>query len=250
MRKWSARSAQGFTLIELLVVIAIIAILAAILFPVFSQAREKARQSSCASNLKQLALGIFQYLQDYDEHFPFSVIPGDPNPPNCTAEAWGRVIFPYVKNRELFICPTHGKGPDFNRAQCDYVGFFWWDTSYAMNQGASNQIGCGWTAGHLPRIRTPADTVLLVETKGTGWMGLRAHAGVGGPPGMAAGYWESDPCGWWGQPWNQIDYRHNETANVAFVDGHVKAMKQGHLEAVGQNGAAPRTPNYTLWDWY
>src|SRR5215472_10879429 len=101
---------RGFTLIELLVVIAIIAILAAILFPVFAQAREKARQTSCLSNEKQLALAIMMYVQDYDEHFPIYEYPflnalNDPpfDPPVIDATVgWNEEIYPYIKNVQLF----------------------------------------------------------------------------------------------------------------------------------------------------
>ena len=88
---------RGFTLIELLVVIAIIAILAAILFPVFAKAREKARQSSCLSNLKQLGLGILSYAQDYDERFPMALA-GGPTPP---IYLFPELIDPYVKNAQI-----------------------------------------------------------------------------------------------------------------------------------------------------
>ena len=111
---------RGFTLIELLVVIAIIAILAAILFPVFARAREKARQSACLSNLKQMGLALMQYVQDYDGTYPNAVIAG------CHYDAaypsedgimrpWERnisgypvVLMPYVKNRQIFFCPSDG----------------------------------------------------------------------------------------------------------------------------------------------
>jgi len=97
------KSSAGFTLIELLVVIAIIAILASILFPVFAQAREKARQSSCLSNQKQLALGVLTYVQDYDEGFPlsqFRVTPpvGNASPSGDTAYEWTWAVQPYIKN--------------------------------------------------------------------------------------------------------------------------------------------------------
>ena len=92
---------RGFTLIELLVVIAIIAILAAILFPVFAKAREKARQSSCSSNLKQLSLAVLQYVQDYDEMLPDA---------ECNGYYDGRVWIisniPYIKNQQIFRCPS------------------------------------------------------------------------------------------------------------------------------------------------
>src|SRR3954462_467000 len=92
----NSRSAQGFTLIELLVVIAIIAILAAILFPVFARARENARRTSCLSNLKQIGLGIMQYTQDFDETLPVYDYP-----PNGT-HGWSNAIEPYLKSAQIF----------------------------------------------------------------------------------------------------------------------------------------------------
>src|SRR5687767_13552480 len=120
---------RGFTLIELLVVIAIIAILAAILFPVFARARENARRASCQSNLKQIALGMIQYTQDYDERLPLmfymrnmTYLPaGDPgqlpNPmtydSNVTGgnfvTSWVDEIQPYVKSQQIFACPSDSK---------------------------------------------------------------------------------------------------------------------------------------------
>src|SRR5262249_27320458 len=103
---------SGFTLIELLVVIAIIAILAAILFPVFAKAREKARHSSCLSNMKQCALSILMYVQDYDETFPRVPNVADPYlNPNATVEKqgwlyWAQMIRPYVKNEQILACPS------------------------------------------------------------------------------------------------------------------------------------------------
>lgn len=93
-----ANKRKGFTLIELLVVIAIIAILAAILFPVFAQAREKARAITCVSNLNQIGLGMMQYLQDYDDRFPTSWAKGFPGDPN-----W--YIQPYLKSLDVLTCP-------------------------------------------------------------------------------------------------------------------------------------------------
>src|SRR6059036_2233853 len=95
----SPRSRAGFTLIELLVVIAIIAILAAILFPVFAQAREKARSASCQSNLKQLGLAIMMYKQDYDEHFPFGGWRPDFGKGGDGTWDWQNTVAPYVKNK-------------------------------------------------------------------------------------------------------------------------------------------------------
>lgn len=99
---------KGFTLIELLVVIAIIALLAAILFPVFARARENARKSSCANNLKQIGVGMIQYGQDYDDFMPASVAFGGVAGSHYT---WPTMVMPYVKNEQIFACPSASRGP-------------------------------------------------------------------------------------------------------------------------------------------
>ena len=109
------RSPHGFTLIELLVVIAIIAILAAILFPVFAQAREKARQSTCLSNLKQLSMGVLMYVQDYDEQFPppagliYTSPVGKSNCMECNG--WELLTKPYTKSDNIYLCPDWRRIP-------------------------------------------------------------------------------------------------------------------------------------------
>lgn len=97
------RSRKGFTLIELLVVIAIIVILAAILFPVFAKAREKARQSSCVANVKQIMNAVGMYTQDYDEVFPSACVWGYPDPWTF----WPHQLQAYIKNWDVYDCPSN-----------------------------------------------------------------------------------------------------------------------------------------------
>ena len=105
------RKQNGFTLIELLVVIAIISILAAILFPVFARARESARRSSCASNLKQIGIAATMYIQDFDETYPVAnlQVPSSDGMSGYTSSYWFNVLQPYAKNRQIWYCPTAGR---------------------------------------------------------------------------------------------------------------------------------------------
>jgi prepilin-type N-terminal cleavage/methylation domain-containing protein len=122
------KSHKGFTLIELLVVIAIIAILAAILFPVFARARENARRASCASNLKQIGLGIMQYTQDYDECY---MIHYDASAGN--AKYWHQILQPYVKSTQIFDCPSRSD-VTFNGGLDAYIsyGYNYWFSRYPV----------------------------------------------------------------------------------------------------------------------
>lgn len=104
------RRRSGFTLIELLVVIAIIAILAAILFPVFGRARENARRSSCQSNLKQIGLGIMQYVQDYDDKYPMAYFYKNNDNSSGGYVHWTALVHPYVKSEQLYVCPSDRNG--------------------------------------------------------------------------------------------------------------------------------------------
>ncbi len=144
------RTKKGFTLIELLVVIAIIAILAAILFPVFAKAREKARQTTCTSNMKQLGLAFVQYVQDYDE-----VLPERSNPSANKGWGWAHTVYPYVKATGVFSCPD-----DLTVAPSPNV-----DVSYLLNRNAVDlpTNGVFGIAGATAKMASPAVTVCLFE---------------------------------------------------------------------------------------
>lgn len=183
------KSKHGFTLIELLVVIAIIAILAAILFPVFSQARESARRTSCLSNMKQLGLAFMQYQQDYDESMPapyYFIF----NPPSMGAQGgWGGGIYPYVKSPGVYACPDDGS------TGAGVIGPFNQVISYAFNVNLYNGLqwdtyfsGAG-SFGNLAEYNSPSKTVELFEVAA-----VYSTAGAN-PPGNTPG---------WEQPGNDI----------------------------------------------
>ncbi len=134
---------HGFTLIELLVVIAIIAILAAILFPVFAKAREKARQSSCASNLKQLSVALAQYTQDYDEKV-------HPHRNTASTYGWMDSVSPYVKSAQVFVCPSQGRAPTRVGAAPNIATHYGWNW---------RQLGSDTFTRSLAEITMPAETI-------------------------------------------------------------------------------------------
>ena len=204
---------KGFTLIELLVVIAIIAILAAILFPVFARAREKARQASCSSNLKQLMLGHMMYTQDYDEKFIYwTTGEGDAHP---ESNAWWAAVYPYVKNVELYYCPSVG-GSNVDYATGHYHNTHFWKSPswmYGMNPNVQYRAG-GLSQGV---IRYPSELIVLADS---------CH-GMGETWRMtfpdAPGSWSSSPnkCTV-AQERNPDHARHNGGCNFGYADGHVK----------------------------
>jgi prepilin-type N-terminal cleavage/methylation domain-containing protein len=227
---------RGFTLIELLVVIAIIAILAAILFPVFAQAREKARQSSCMSNLKQMSLGILQYTPDYDDAFPAGSLQynggwsegftgwqfpcdGSVNQKGTDCIAWGNSVQPYIKNLQVFECPSSTDrkitpyGDRSNASSYTYNGDLQFSSDAAVVQ--------------------PSVTVLL-------WSGMMKNSWAGRTlaspvlncsfgdqpciyqPGTGTGNGFGDHLVVYGGYANYIKWIHGAGDNFAYVDGHVK----------------------------
>jgi prepilin-type N-terminal cleavage/methylation domain-containing protein/prepilin-type processing-associated H-X9-DG protein len=210
---------RGFTLIELLVVIAIIAILAAILFPVFARAREKARQASCQSNLKQIALAAIMYAQDYDERCVLGYE---------TGRLWSDLLAPYMKNTQMLICPSA--------------------TQYAANGYGINSQSMSGPA--LASIQQPASTIYFAD-------GKRINRAIAGFVDRDPNTWGTNGvCHWQihapnGGGWaggsccpdsRRIDVRHNGMVNIAYVDGHVKTTN-GQAETQGNWNDAT-----SMWD--
>jgi prepilin-type N-terminal cleavage/methylation domain-containing protein/prepilin-type processing-associated H-X9-DG protein len=214
---------SGFTLIELLVVIAIIAILAAILFPVFARAREKARQSSCLSNIKQLALGELMYAGDYDERLPFR---------------WAQtplgnfyitdLIYPYINNVQVFECPSWSSTQTTAGLGTIALSYGWLGGS-PSHYGASATTPCpecgrvcsknyhihnGFTGYKLGIIEAPANTLMIHELK------------LIGSPDCDASSTNPRNGGHRLEDYSASADRsyHNGTSNCAFVDGHAKAL--------------------------
>ena len=243
---------KGFTLIELLVVIAIIAILAAILFPVFAKAREKARAISCLSNMKQIGLGMLMYSQDYDERFPSGILPkaGDPGFPGM---GWAGQTNPYLKSAQLFKCPND------SNSSSTVNGVTVYPVSYAISYRPLFYA--------TPSLQTPASTILVTEAYGALtdvtdpletntvrgsacdlsdnliWMGpgrsfqccQDAPNGVYYATGALPGPW---PYG--GSHKNFNRPAHNEGANYTYCDGHAAYIQPTRVgnRFINQNGTS------------
>ena len=212
---------RGFTLIELLVVIAIIAILAAILFPVFAKAREKARQSSCQSNTKQLGIAMMQYVQDYDETYPpvYNDIGAGP-----TRYIWADVCIPYIKNIQIFKCPSSSKSI-YTSPITNAVMTFTVPMRHIFPEGA----GSGMRA--MSQITAPADRYMIMD--GTAYWTHVCPGDAGGSnfdqtqvPSIWASVTGSTTD--WGAG---VCVYHNQGANVGYLDGHAKWQSAMSLAA-------------------
>jgi prepilin-type N-terminal cleavage/methylation domain-containing protein/prepilin-type processing-associated H-X9-DG protein len=158
--KMKRNKTRAFTLIELLVVIAIIAILAAILFPVFAKARERAKQTTCLSNLKQIGIGLTSYASDYDDVYPAERFPGTP------LRTWKDAIQPGIKSVDVWACPsnTHTWDPITASLKGDETGRF--PRSYAYNGTIFYSGGAAASQGiALSKFKSPAGTILIVESR-------------------------------------------------------------------------------------
>ena len=228
---------KGFTLIELLVVIAIIAILAAILFPVFAQAREKARQITCVSNVDQMGLAMMQYTQDYDEMTPMvrhDKMPGGivtpTNPQGLRDFDYYVILQPYIKSVDMFFCPDrqqwpiNGKGKprceDGNYSQHECLGYGYnqgWvsDGGYGMvgpQQADGNRYGIS-----LAAITAPASTIAYGDTNDTPTYSVTAD-----------NIFSTEPDGY-----SSSSIRHMQELAFVFADGHAKAIKFNAGEYAG-----------------
>jgi prepilin-type N-terminal cleavage/methylation domain-containing protein len=247
MRRLWKRS--GFTLIELLVVIAIIAILAAILFPVFAQARGAARKAACVSNVKQLSLGIMMYTQDYDETMPFGYMYNIPN--TSLLWYWHDLIRPYVKSDQMYICPQAAQHTivDYLRPPgtpailpLDYIANAAWGfedgdvfngVNYSRSQGniVAGPFTNGWgnASRSLAEFDDPAGTIAIFDAK-PGYSEIWMHRQTD------AFFNATGQCSYsWGSPapasneklckGGHVDKRHSEGFVAGYIDGHAKWVK-------------------------
>jgi prepilin-type N-terminal cleavage/methylation domain-containing protein/prepilin-type processing-associated H-X9-DG protein len=229
------KNQKGFTLIELLVVIAIIAILAAILFPVFAKVREKARATSCTSNMKQLGLAFAQYTQDNDETYP-SVIA------DFSTSGWASEVYPYVKSAGVFKCPDDSTAPTATTQVVSYGANY-----NVMNPTDNHTHGTAGASAPatLAQLAAPASTDLLFEVQGrTTVLNGPASTDFSAEGNCATSYWNltgtgapSNGSGEYatGNPPGQkltligTGTVHTGSANYLAADGHVKSLAPGRV---------------------
>ena len=208
---------SGFTLIELLVVIAIIAILAAILFPVFARARENARRASCQSNLKQIALGFKQYIQDYDEKYPLTNNIND----KTGYGGWVDILQPYLKSVQVFQCPSDTAAPGSAANKSGYTDYWYNSNCVNKNEAAFTAVsntfltgdGDGTNQGLADYNATYDGLIDGVSTQTTTYGSDISNWNTLMGPGAATDKQQKSST------------KHLEGANYGFADGHVKWLK-------------------------
>jgi prepilin-type N-terminal cleavage/methylation domain-containing protein/prepilin-type processing-associated H-X9-DG protein len=252
MMKHRHRVRRAFTLIELLVVIAIIAILAALLFPVFARARENARRASCLSNMKQIGLGMMQYTQDYDEHYPPSwwcqgltsscpaeALNSDPSLPSAIFsvngnsggsghyETWMDFIYPYVKSTQVFVCPSS----IFAKTTPNYgysIAFSGYG-SYVPNSFGGPSLS-SYTPISMADVTRPSEVINIAEYSS-------AYSYTMGPWNMSATNIA-----------NRNVAPHLDGGNAIYADGHAKwrsgaTISANVYNAAGSSGKCPTPPD-------
>jgi prepilin-type N-terminal cleavage/methylation domain-containing protein/prepilin-type processing-associated H-X9-DG protein len=225
---------RGFTLIELLVVIAIIAILAAILFPVFARARAKAQQNNCLANVKQLTLSTLMYCADYDDYYPWAWGWFAFTPP--FVEWWSGEIYPYNKNLQIYACPANSTVPGYQTTNGWGAGPIVSPTDYRENPCLGNMgMGPGCSSGSFSPIKQaqnlrPAELLCVIACTPGGGPGYDANPDVGaanytgGDPTLNTSYSPTYYC-------PNIETAHNKGGNVGYCDGHAKWLSQQILYA-------------------
>ncbi len=228
----TATAHSAFTLIELLVVIAIIAILAAILFPVFAQARESARLTSCASNIRQITLAFRQYSQDYDENLPPRRITNSVT--NLIAGNWKHIVYPYTKNYDIYKCPSNPAAKLYDESDPALKTYDAGVTptyrSYFYFQAYYKQGGDQTTFKNYKEVifDYPASTVLIGEDKAD-------YADYG--PWIDITYNNFGAGKFPGTNWGAFHRGSDRKGNIGFLDGHVKLTAwQTTCDAVNGDG--------------
>jgi prepilin-type N-terminal cleavage/methylation domain-containing protein/prepilin-type processing-associated H-X9-DG protein len=222
-RTASTRQRQGFTLIELLVVIAIIAILAAILFPVFARARENARRASCQSNLKQIGLGFMQYTQDYDEKYPPFQFIFDPSQATRKYYYYWNSLDPYIKSTQIWACPSNSSG---NFSSAGYIA----DGVFKDTDNISYTYNGALHGAALASVDSPAEVFLSWDVQpGYPWSGYAYSAAynttnpaIGEVIDYATAHNGDRGRTPNGKKNSADNSRHLEGDNYLFADGHVK----------------------------